>query len=66
MRASGRSGTRFSAACIDQAKVPKLCITPLGCPVVPDVYMMVLNSSAGRSGLSASGAAARTIASQRG
>ena len=25
---------------IDQAKVPKLCITPLGMPVVPDVYVM--------------------------
>ena len=30
-----------------QAKLPKLCITPLGAPVVPEVYMMVDMSSAG-------------------
>ena len=31
------SGTRFRPDVIDQAKVPKLCITPLGMPVVPEV-----------------------------
>ena len=45
------AGTRLSADCTPQAKVPKLCITPLGAPVVPLVYMMVESSSAPRSGL---------------
>jgi hypothetical protein len=49
---------------IDQAKVPKLCITPLGMPVVPEVYMMVHSSSAGRTGLPASGAVPAMMSSQ--
>ena len=41
---------------IDHAKVANECITPLGCPVVPDVYMMVASSSPSRVGWPASGA----------
>ena len=42
--------TRLRPDAMPQAKVPKLCITPLGAPVVPEVYMMVAMSSAARSG----------------
>ena len=55
---------RFKPDSIDQAKVPKLCITPLGAPVVPEVYMMVASSSPSRSGWPASGAVLATTASQ--
>ena len=37
MRPVESSLTRFSQEVMDQAKVPKLCITPLGMPVVPEV-----------------------------
>ena len=47
MRESLFSGTRFRPAAMLQAKLPKLCITPLGMPVVPEVYMIVHSSSAG-------------------
>ena len=51
---------------IDQAKVAKLCITPLGMPVVPEVYMMVESSLPSRTGESASGGVAATIAAHCG
>ncbi len=47
------------------AKPPKLCITPLGAPVVPEVYMIVHSSSAPRTGWPCSGAVASTTESQR-
>ena len=58
--------TRFSPDCSPQAKVPKLCITPLGAPVVPLVYMMVPSSSAPRTGWPASGGVLATMSSQPG
>jgi hypothetical protein len=58
--------TRFRPLCTPQAKVPKLCITPLGAPVVPDVYMIVDSSSAGRTGSPAIGATLATMSSQPG
>ncbi len=65
MRASASSVTRFRPASIAQAKFAKLCITPLGMPVVPEVYMMVARSAPSRSGLPGSGAVRATISSQR-
>ena len=44
----------------------KLCITPLGMPVVPEVYMMVDSSAPSRTGSPASGAVPLTMASQLG
>jgi hypothetical protein len=55
VRVLGPTPRRLRAAPIDHAKAAKLCITPLGMPVVPDVYMMVASSSPSRTGLSASG-----------
>ena len=60
------AGTRFRPLCTPHAKVPKLCITPLGAPVVPLVYMMVPSSSAGRTGLPLSGVVLATMSSQPG
>jgi len=51
---------------MDQAKVAKLCITPLGMPVVPEVYMMVESSSPSRSGSPCSGGVRFTTSSQPG
>ena len=65
MRASAFSVMRLRPASIAHAKLPKLCITPLGMPVVPEVYMMVARSAASRTGLPASGAVRPTISSQR-
>src|SRR5664279_6524215 len=64
MRASSPSGTRRNPVASDHANVEKLCITPLGVPVVPDVYMMVESSSPSRTGLACRGGVAATIASQ--
>ena len=59
------SGTRFRPAAIDQAKVAKLCITPLGVPVVPEVYMIGRELVAvAQRRLGAAAACAATIASQ--
>ena len=66
MRASLSIGTRLRPARIDQAKVAKLCITPLGMPVVPEVYMMVDSSAPSRTGSPASGALRFTMASHVG
>jgi hypothetical protein len=63
MRAWRLIGTRLRAAVIDQPKVAKLCITPLGMPVVPEVYMMVASSLPSRTGLPASGGVAATMLS---
>ena len=60
------SFTRLSPDSMDQAKVPRLCITPLGLPVVPEVYMMVANSSALRTGDSVMGAVLARISSHFG
>ena len=51
---------------IDQAKVSKLCITPFGLPVVPEVYISVESSSPSRTGLPCSGALRATMSSQVG
>lgn len=56
---------RSSPAATASAKLPKLCITPLGMPVVPDVYMIVASSSASRTGSPGSGAVRATMSSQR-
>ena len=53
--------TRRSALPIDHAKVAKLCITPFGLPVVPEVYMMVASSLPARTGSPCSGAVVCTI-----
>ena len=37
MRVLPSSGTRLSAVCTAHANAAKLCITPFGAPVVPDV-----------------------------
>ena len=42
-----RAAPASDPAATDQAKVAKLCITPLGAPVVPEVYMMVAELVAG-------------------
>ena len=60
------AGTRLRPEATPQPKVPKLCITPLGAPVVPEVYMMVDSSSAGRTGSPCSGCVRATMSSQRG
>ena len=64
MRASPFSETRLSAESSDHAKLAKLCITPLGMPVVPEVYITVESSPPSRTGSPASGAVAWMIASQ--
>ncbi len=51
---------------IDQAKVAKLCITPFGIPVVPEVYMMVASSSPSRTGSPCSGCVRATMSSHAG
>ena len=56
--------TRFRPDCTPQAKVSKLCITPLGAPVVPEVYMMVDSSPASRTGLPFRGSVLATMPSQ--
>ena len=60
------AGTRFRPDCTDQANVAKLCITPLGMPVVPEVYMMVDSSSPSRTGTPCSGAVFATMSSHAG
>ncbi len=60
------AATRLSPVVTDQANVAKLCITPLGAPVVPEVYMMVASSSPSRSGSPASGAVRATMSSHCG
>ena len=42
----------------------KVTITPFGCPVEPEVYMIIASSSGPRRGGSASGGVRATIASQ--
>jgi hypothetical protein len=37
MRALWSIGTRFRPAVMARAKLPNVCITPLGMPVVPEV-----------------------------
>ena len=66
MRPLLSTGTRFRPDCSDQAKVAKLCITPLGAPVVPEVYMIVLSSLPSRTGSPGIGAVSRTRVSQLG
>ena len=56
MRDCAFCGIRFNPACTAAMKLAKLCITPLGAPVVPEVYMMVDSSSPGRTGWPCSGA----------
>ena len=59
-------GRRFSPDSTPQAKVAKLCITPLGVPVVPEVYMMVESSSPSRTGWPANGAVRAQMSSHPG
>ena len=66
MRERSFSGTRSSPRYTARAKLPKVCITPLGVPVVPDVYMIVDRSFAARVGLPCSGAVRATMSSHRG
>jgi hypothetical protein len=42
----------------------KLIITPLGCPVEPEVYMIIARSSGARAGRPASGSVRAMTASQ--
>jgi hypothetical protein len=44
--------------------LPKLCITPLGWPVEPDVYSSIARSSAARCTRPGSGGVRATMASQ--
>ena len=55
---------RFRPCCTAMAKLPKVCITPFGAPVVPEVYMMVDMSPASRTGLPFSGSVLATMSSQ--
>ena len=66
MRESAFCGMRSRPAATAAMKLPKVCITPLGAPVVPEVYMMVDRSSAGRTGSPARGAVLATMSSQPG
>jgi hypothetical protein len=67
MRAVGLiASTRLRPAATDQANVAKLCITPFGAPVVPEVYMIVASSSPGRTGSPANGAVRATMSSHFG
>ena len=66
MRDSCFSGMRLSPSSTAAMKLPKVCITPLGAPVVPEVYMMVESSSAGRVGNSGNGATPPIRSSQPG
>ncbi|MGY3462484.1 hypothetical protein ACVWW5_007934 [Bradyrhizobium sp. LM3.4] len=46
-----------------QKVMPWVMVAPLGCPVVPDVYMMVETSSSVTSSIASSGVAAAMPAS---
>ena len=54
-------GIRLSPCSIMACKVPKLCITPFGLPVVPEVYITVHRFSAGRTTWPCSGACLPTM-----
>ena len=67
MRESWSSmGTRFRPDCTPRAKVAKLCITPLGVPVVPELCMMVASSPPSRSGRPGSSSVRAQTSSQPG
>ena len=67
MRESPRSGMRLKPLVHRPGKGdPKVCITPFGLPVVPEVYMMVESSSPARTGSPVSGCVWRTRVSQVG
>ncbi len=68
MRPCAPAGTRLrtSLEMPSAARVmaPKLTITPLGCPVEPEVYISIASSSGPRAGCPASGGVRATTVSQ--